>query len=76
MSNHAKNADAELGITGWRKPWSGSGGGNCVEAKEIDDCTVALRQSTDPQGPALVFARPEIAAFVRGAKKGDADFLL
>ena len=66
----------DLGIEGWRKPWSGGNGGSCVEAKKLNDGRVALRQSTDPDGPALIYTTGEIAAFIQGAKSGQADFLL
>ncbi|CAM5243831.1 hypothetical protein SALBM311S_11052 [Streptomyces alboniger] len=36
---------------------------------------VALRQSTDPSGPALIYTPEEIAAFVRGINRGLADHL-
>jgi hypothetical protein len=67
---------ADLGADGWRKPWSGGNGGACVEAKMLADGRVALRQSTDPDGPALIYTRHEITAFVQGAKDGAADYLL
>lgn len=74
--SHVLNAAAALGPEGWRKPWSGSNGGNCVEAKPLGDGRVALRQSTDPDGPALICTRGEISDFINGAKAGVADFLL
>ncbi|WP_329141251.1 DUF397 domain-containing protein [Streptomyces sp. NBC_01476] len=67
---------AALGADGWRKPWSGGNGGSCVEAKKLNDGRVALRQSTDPQGPALIYTNHEITTFILGAKAGEADFLL
>lgn len=67
---------ARLGPEGWRKPWSGGNGGSCVEAKKLGDGRVALRQSADPTGPALIYTYHEISTFIRGAKAGDADFLL
>jgi hypothetical protein len=66
----------DLGNEGWRKPWSGGNGGSCVEAKKLNDGRVALRQSTYPDGPALIYTNHEITSFVQGAKNGDADFLL
>jgi len=65
-----------LGPDGWVKPWSGSNGGDCLEAKKLPGDRVALRQSTDPDGPALILEPNEIAAFVNGAKAGLADHLL
>jgi hypothetical protein len=37
---------------------------------------VAFRQSTDPDGPALVYTRDEMISFLEGAKSGQADFLV
>jgi hypothetical protein len=73
---HVKNAAKDLGVEGWRKPWSGSNNGNCVEVKKLDDGNVALRQSTDPDGPALVCAPSVMAEFISAAKTGAADFLI
>jgi hypothetical protein len=47
-----------------------------VEAKKLADGSVALRQSTDPDGPALVLSRTEMAGFLASVKAGGADFLL
>ncbi|GAA0367228.1 DUF397 domain-containing protein [Streptomyces olivoreticuli] len=66
----------DLGTEGWSKPWSGGNGGSCVEAMRLGDGRVALRQSTDPEGPALIYTHHEIESFIRGAKAGQADFLL
>ena len=76
--NEARNGmpAADLGTEGWRKPWSGSNGGACLEAKKLPGGQVALRQSTDPAGPALILEPNEIRAFVDGAKAGLADNLL
>ncbi|MEU5900285.1 DUF397 domain-containing protein [Streptomyces venezuelae] len=74
--SHVKHADSVLGTGEWLKPWSGTNGGNCLEVKKLADGCVALRQSTAPDGPALIYTADEISAFVAGAKSGDADFLL
>jgi hypothetical protein len=66
---------ASLGPDGWRKPWSDNGG-SCLEAKKLPGGRIALRQSTDPAGPALILEPDEIRAFVEGAKAGLADDLL
>nr|WP_228031530.1 DUF397 domain-containing protein [Streptomyces phyllanthi] len=66
----------DLGSQGWSKPWSDDAGGACVEAKKLADGRVAIRQSTDPDGPALVFTPHEMTSFLTGVKAGDADFLL
>lgn len=66
----------DFGAAGWIKPWSGVNGGDCLEAKKLPGGQVALRQSTDPDGPALILQPNEIRAFVNGAKNGLADELL
>ena len=65
-----------LGTDGWAKPWSGSNGGDCLEAKKLPGGRVALRQGADPAGPALILEPNEIRAFVNGAKAGLADDLV
>jgi hypothetical protein len=66
----------DLGTHGWMKPWSGGNGGNCVEVLKLQDGRIALRQSTDPEGPALLYTVSEMTAFIEAAKSGGADFLL
>lgn len=72
----AVNSAQDLGAEGWHKPWSGSNNGNCVEAKKLDGGNVALRQSTDPEGPALICSPSAITDFIEAAKVGHADFLI
>lgn len=60
----------------WRKSsFSGPSGGNCVEVAEASDGSIAVRNSRDPEGGILFYTRPEIDAFVRGAKAGEFDDL-
>ncbi len=37
---------ADLGPSGWTKPWSSPNGGACLEAKKLPTGQIALRQST------------------------------
>jgi hypothetical protein len=73
---HVDSAPAALGAEGWTRPWSGTNGEACVEVKLIPGRRVAVRQSTDPGGPALIFPAAAVAQFVAAAKDGRADFLL
>jgi hypothetical protein len=66
----------DLGADGWSRPWSSPNGGSCLDAKKLRTGQIALRQSTDPQGPALILEPGEIQAFIEGAKAGLADYLL
>ncbi len=76
MHIHNGMCAADLGPGGWSKPWSSTNGGACLEAKKLADGRIALRQSTDPDSPALIFDPHEIRAFAEGAKTGLADYLL
>jgi uncharacterized protein DUF397 len=64
-----------LGSQGWTKPWSDNGG-SCLEAKKLPGGQIALRQSTDPDSPALILEPHELRAFIDGARAGLADDLL
>ena len=61
----------------WRKSRRSSAQGNCVEFAELSrGGPVAIRNSRDPDGPALIYTRPEIEALILGMKDGDFDDLL
>lgn len=55
----------------WRKSSrSGDNGGQCVEVAFVGEA-VAMRDSKNPTGPALVFTPGEFSAFVRGVMDGE-----
>jgi uncharacterized protein DUF397 len=58
-----------LGGVRWRKSSSSGAIGNCVELAWIVGGRVAVRNSRDPDGPALVCGRSDIEALVATAKK-------
>lgn len=60
----------------WRKSHHSNPSGNCVEIAELPDGGIAVRNSRYPDGPALIYSRAEIAAFLRGAKDGEFDSML
>lgn len=60
----------------WTKSRYSNAEGNCVEVATLPGGGVALRNSRDPDGPALVYTPAEIAAFLSGAKDGEFDHLL
>lgn len=63
----------DLSNVPWRKSsYSGNQGSECVEVALAED-RIALRDSKDPQGPALVFTASEWKAFLAGAKDGEFD---
>ncbi|WP_328498630.1 DUF397 domain-containing protein [Streptomyces sp. NBC_00414] len=59
----------------WIKSRHSNAEGNCVEVARVDG-GVAVRNSRDPEGPALVYTSTELAAFLAGAKDGEFDHLL
>lgn len=46
--------------------------GNCVEIARVDD-KIAVRNSTQPDGPVVTFTKAEWDAFVHGVVDGDFD---
>ena len=70
----------ELGELDWRLAAgpAGRGGpaGSGVELAKLPDGQIAVRNSADPNGPALIYTRAEIEALIGGAQDGDFDALL
>jgi hypothetical protein len=62
-----------MDLTGaqWRTSSYSSNGGNCVEITVNLPGVVAVRDSKDPAGPALVFTADEWRAFLSGARAGE-----
>jgi hypothetical protein len=68
---------AELGELDWRLAVGRSGqAGSGVELAKLPDGQIAVRNSADPDGPALIYTRAEIEALIGGAQDGDFDALL
>ncbi|GAB1643655.1 DUF397 domain-containing protein [Krasilnikovia sp. MM14-A1259] len=63
------------GVT-WQKSGRSNPSGNCVECAALPDGGVAVRNSRDPHGPALIYTAAEIEAFILGVRDGDFDNLL
>jgi hypothetical protein len=55
----------------WRKSSYSTNNGNCVEVARNLPAVVAVRDSKNPDGPALVFTAYEWRAFVSGARAGE-----
>lgn len=67
---------AELTGAAWRKSSISNSQGACVELARLRSGEFAVRNSRNPEGPALIYTRAEIAALIEGAKSGDFDDLL
>jgi hypothetical protein len=64
----------ELRDVQWRHAGGAEGAG--VEMARLPDGQIAVRNSADPDGPALIYTRAEIEALIGGAQDGDFDALL
>ncbi|MEU7636141.1 MULTISPECIES: DUF397 domain-containing protein [unclassified Streptomyces] len=73
MTNGMPATDIEGAV--WRKSRRSNPSGNCVELALLSDDGVAVRNSRHTSGPALIYPRAALAAFVQGAKDGEFDDL-
>lgn len=70
MDVESRGIRLDLSRAQWRKSTrSGPNCDNCVEVAFVD-VAVAVRDSKDPSGPALVFTPEEWHTFLDGARKG------
>jgi hypothetical protein len=65
-----------LTMARWRKSGASNPSGSCVEITELPEGKVAVRNSRDSSGPALVWQRAELAGFLLAVKNGEFDTLL
>ena len=65
---------SELPDVQWRHAGGPDSAG--VEIARLPDGRIAVRNSADPEGPALIYTRAEIEALIGGAQDGDFDALL
>jgi hypothetical protein len=66
----------QLPALSWQKSRRSNPSGSCVEMAGLPNGEIAVRNSRDPEGPALIYTVDEIVAFIGGARDGDFDNLV
>jgi Domain of unknown function (DUF397) len=67
-----KGMSIDLTDARWHKSSISGSGDNCVEVAFVDGA-IAVRDSKNPDGPALLYTRSEWDAFIGGIKDGEFD---
>ncbi|GGK08512.1 DUF397 domain-containing protein [Streptomyces camponoticapitis] len=75
MDGYRNGVSAGSITADWIKSAKSTANGQCVELAALPGGKVAMRNSTDPDGPALIFEAREMEAFLDGARKGEFDVL-
>ncbi|MBV9379330.1 MAG: DUF397 domain-containing protein [Streptosporangiaceae bacterium] len=60
----------------WRKSQRSNSQGACVEMAPLGAATIAVRNSRDPEGPALIYPADAVRALVRSLRAGEFDDLV
>ena len=60
----------------WRKSQRSNSQGACVELARLDSATVAMRNSRDPHGTALIYPANAVRAMVSALRTGAFDDLI
>lgn len=76
MGAHNGMASSSLPEAEWQSSQHGDPQEAHVEMAVLPGGSIAMRNSRDPGGPALVYTHAEIEAFIAGAKDGDFDDLI
>jgi hypothetical protein len=66
----------DLAGAAWRKSQRSNSQGACVEIARIGTEVVAMRNSRDPHGPALICPRDAIVALMDRLRDGEFDHLV
>jgi hypothetical protein len=67
MTTNGVPAGEITGVT-WLKARASVGAGECIEVAGLPEGGVAMRNSRHPEGPALIFTKAELWAFLEGVK--------
>jgi hypothetical protein len=60
----------------WKKSERSNSQGACVELARLDSATVAMRNSRDPQGTALIYPADAVRAMVGALRSGEFNYLI
>jgi hypothetical protein len=66
------SASGIQGVT-WKKSRRSNPSGNCVEIAELPEGAIAVRDSRQQSGPALIYSRIEIGLLISRARAGGLD---
>jgi hypothetical protein len=77
MQHKAHNGISAARLEGavWLKSQRSNSQGQCVELARLDDRTVAVRNSRDPDGAALIFDVDGVREMIDGLRSGRLDDL-
>lgn len=73
MSTHRQVGAYELARASWRKSSRSGNSANCVETCRLTDGLVAVRDSKNQSGTALIFAPGAWETFTHGIRDGQFD---
>jgi hypothetical protein len=60
----------------WKKSRRSNSQGACVEMARLEGAAIAMRNSRDPEGAALIYPRTAISALIDGLREGEFDQLV
>jgi hypothetical protein len=67
---------ADLAGAAWRKSQRSNSQGACVEIARLDQGAIAMRNSRDPHGTALVYPAEAVRALLGAVRAGEFDYLV
>ena len=69
-------ADSDLSVIHWRTSSFSGNNGTCVEVAALPEGHIAVRNSTRPDGVAILFTRTEMKHWINDIKAGEFDDLI
>jgi hypothetical protein len=69
-------ATSDPSVIHWRTSSFSGNNGTCVEVTALPDGRIAVRNSTRPDGVAILFTRVEMNHWINGIKAGEFDDLI